>query len=597
MKSKTSCFKTAVKKDLTRFAPAWGGYILCLILGLLMMLDGQSDLGPGHYFPELIQLTGIVNLFYGLLVSQLLFGDLFSSRMCYGLHTLPLRRESWFAVHGLSGLLFSLIPTALMTAAAVPLTFGHTLQDGWQLPLYYLLGTNLQYLFFFGVGVLSMLLSGNRFGAVILYGIVNFAAILVYYVADTVFVPMLFGIVSEEAPYIRFSPVVQMVEYSFISVESFKVPTGSGYFRRGTFTLTGNWWYLWTCAGVGAAALAGALALYRKRDLERAGDLLAVKGLEPVFQVVFSVVCATVFHFVALGLFGYEENFTLLFVGLGAGWFFGRMLLTRTTRVFGGKSWLGLGLTALGVVLAIVGTHFDILGLETRIPEKHRIESVTLNQFRYSDRERNVILTEEKDIENILFLHEAALEDRLGSERLWYDGAPVETLPEGVDWTQVQRSTPVLLTYRLKNGAVMTRYYYVWSHQPEGQLLKGYYSSLRAILGRDSLHWSQVKHFSIGGWEIPAQFRTREHIEALLEAIRLDCEAGTMAQAESLHPLEPVLEYEYDGETQKLYAFWINLGMEEGQVYLDVFSDAEHTLQWIRSRGIDQYFTEKELKG
>ncbi|MBQ3487784.1 MAG: hypothetical protein IJA71_05800, partial [Clostridia bacterium] len=489
MKSRISCFKTALKKDLTRFAPAWGGYTLCLMMGLLLILDMVDALGPAQAFPGLLQVMPVIELFYGLIAAQLLFGDLCGSRMCYGLHTLPLRREGWFAAHTLSGLLFSLIPTALMTAVAVPLTFGHTLENGWQMALWFLLGANLEYLFFFGVGVLSMLLAANRFGAAILYAVLDFASILLYYVVDTVFIPMLYGFVSVEEPYVLFSPVVQMVEFDYIWVERFMV----GTVRHGTYSLTENWWYLWTCAAAGCAALAGALVLYRRRDLERAGDLLAVKILEPVFQVVFSVVCATVFHFVAQGMFGYGENFTLLFIGLIAGWFFGRMLLKRTARVFGLRSWMGLGALTLAVAAVLLGAWLDVLGLEDWVPRADKVESVTLSQYRYSDHEKDLVLTDKEDIENILFIHEAALESRLEGERLLYDGQPVPTLEvDDLDWSRVQRSAAVFLTYRLESGATVTRYYYVWEHLPEGQLLERYYSTLKAVTAYEDPRWSPV---------------------------------------------------------------------------------------------------------
>lgn len=600
MKSRTSCFNTAVKKDLTRFAPAWVGYLICLLMGLVLIWDMGSDLGPARAFPELIQLMSVINLFYGLLTSQLLFGDLCNSRMCYGLHTLPLRREGWFAAHVLSGFLFSLIPTAIMTALSVVMCIGSTIQQGWQLPLYFLLGTNLQYLFFFGVGALSMLLSANRFGGALIYGIVNFAAILVYYVMDTVYVPMLYGFVNTEDIYVFFTPVVQMVELPYIELDTYNVfqryeLTGEPiYARYGTFSLTGNWWYLWTCAGLGLVAMGAALLLYRRRDLERAGDLLAVKALEPVFGVVFSIVCATVFHFVAQGMFGYGENFVLLFVGLAVGWFFGRMLLQRTTRVFGIKAWLKLGILTAAVVLTIAATHFDILGLETRMPKVEDIESATLSQYRYSDPEMDVVLTEEDDIESVLSIHSAALETRLTSERLWYNGAALNSVPETIDWNEVQRSVPVFIRYKLKNGMTMTRYYYIWGHMPEGQLLKGYLSSTRAAVGMEELYYSPVRYLSINGWELPPEHTSEEDILELLKALEQDFAAGTMAQHDSFHPLEPVMVYENQGGTQKVRSFWISIGTQAYDFHLDIFSDAVHTVEWIRSRDIDDFLMESE---
>ena len=92
--------------------------------------------------------------------------------------------------------------------------------------------------------------------------------------------------------------------------------------------------------------------------------------------------------------------------------------------------------------------------------------------------------------------------------------------------------------------------------------------------------------------ELPQEHRTREEVMSFLEAIRLDCEAGTLAQASEFHDLEPVMEYERDGYTERPWSFWVRLDMADYDIYLDIWSDATHTLEWIRSRGIDQKIVE-----
>ena len=39
MRSKTSCFnKTVFRKDLLRFAPVWGVYTLCVVVGIVLLI-------------------------------------------------------------------------------------------------------------------------------------------------------------------------------------------------------------------------------------------------------------------------------------------------------------------------------------------------------------------------------------------------------------------------------------------------------------------------------------------------------------------------------------------------------------------------------
>lgn len=126
MKSKTSFFnKTVFKKNLTRFAPVMAVYTLCLILGMMMLYQINEEMGRTFWFASRIagnlQLMGLVNLLFAPLVAMLLFGDLYNSRMCNALHAMPMRRETLFLTNVVSGLLFSMIPTAVMALLSVPL--------------------------------------------------------------------------------------------------------------------------------------------------------------------------------------------------------------------------------------------------------------------------------------------------------------------------------------------------------------------------------------------------------------------------------------------------------------------------------------------
>ena len=110
MKSVTSFFDLhTVRKDVTRFAPLWGIY---LIGGILIMLTSMTSNRP-YYTAQNVTETlagfSIVNMLYAGLVALLLFGDLFNSRLCNALHAMPLRRETWFVSHVVSGLAFSIV--------------------------------------------------------------------------------------------------------------------------------------------------------------------------------------------------------------------------------------------------------------------------------------------------------------------------------------------------------------------------------------------------------------------------------------------------------------------------------------------------------
>lgn len=67
---------------------------------------------------------------------MLLFGDLYNSRMCNALHAMPMRRETLFLTNVVSGLLFSMIPTAVMALLSVPLLNATIVETRGRSPFY-----------------------------------------------------------------------------------------------------------------------------------------------------------------------------------------------------------------------------------------------------------------------------------------------------------------------------------------------------------------------------------------------------------------------------------------------------------------------------
>ena len=153
MRSKISCFNpTVYRKNLTRFAPVWGVYGLSLVLGILLLYTNGGTAKHFHFanhMTQLVEIMGVVNLLYAPVVAQLLFGDLYNSRMCNMLHAFPLRRENWFLTNMLSGLTFSLVPTAAMCLVALPLLAGSVFEGAPALAWWIFLAGNLQFVCFF----------------------------------------------------------------------------------------------------------------------------------------------------------------------------------------------------------------------------------------------------------------------------------------------------------------------------------------------------------------------------------------------------------------------------------------------------------------
>ena len=613
MKSKTSfCNGTILRKNLFRFAPAWLLYTLCLMLGMALMYTADDrKFWFATNMGELIQYSAIINLVYAPLVAMLLFGDLYNSRMCNALHAMPLKRGCWFGTHVISGLLFSLIPTAVFCCLSLPLLRNTCVVGAPWIALWTFLGMNLTYLCFFGIAVLSVFCAGHRFGMLIMYTMLNCGAYVAYFLVDTIYTPMLYGVVTPTTLSRILTPVSNLVEAVCMEFDAYfdlRQLYGDDLVNaEANFWLLKEGWMtigLWAAAGVGCLILSR--ILYSKRKLECAGDAMAVKALEPVFLVSFALCGAAFASFFLELFFGYQQREQLqnlfLICGLVAGWFGAKMIIQRTVRVFRFRNWLGLAVLSAVLAGSLVMTHYDVFGIETRIPAVEDIKSVNFGYSSY--RGMSGELTEPEDIEAVIRLQELALEDRLEDSGTYIETKGswlhVSDLDAKIRDTSLCRySSDMFIHYTLKNGRVITRQYTIWCDGEEGRIVNeylsrwevvshaGYYGELdHPVVTAEAAAVASPSTFSINGTYVPEEYCTREEIDSLIAAIQADCEARTMTQRSGFHTGH--FEFVYgDGSVGKSRAFYIEFG---GNNYksgsFNIFADSENTLAWIRERDL-----------
>ena len=616
MKSKTSfCNGIAVRKDLTRFGPLWILYTLCLLLGMAMMyVNDTNKFWFANNMAELIHYSAIINLFYAPLVALLLFGDLYNTRMCNALHAMPLKRGCWFGSHVIAGLLFSIIPTAVFCALSVPLLMNTCVIGGGWIALYTFLGMNLTYLCFFGIAVFSTYCAGNRFGMAAVYALLNGGAYIVYFLIDSIYTPMLYGVITPTELANNLTPIYKLTQSACVELDAWGRLTQ--LYEDDLTKIQANFWMLpkgwlnlglWALVGLGFMIL-GRL-LYSRRKLECAGDTMAFRVLEPMFLICIAV-CSAAFGTLFLQMFfGYRmEVLVYLFLtcGLAAGWFAGKMLIERTVRVFRLKNWLGLA--ALGAVLAatIGVTHFDIFGIESRIPNPEEVKSVTFGYSEYRGMSQE--LTEEADIAQVIRLQELALEDRLEDSgsyaiidgNLYYDWEIKELGLQ--DQASYRYSSTLRIIYTLHNGRTIQRLYNIWADGEEGAIVNeylsrwevvsyaGYYNELTLPTPTEEYAAiTPIDSFSINGGPAPEEYCTNAEINSLIAAIKADCEDRTMTQRAAFHTGHFEFVYD-DGTAGTSRAFWIEFSGENySSGSFNVFPDSENTLNWLRERDLLTY--------
>lgn len=574
MKSRTSFFNpTAFRKNLTRFAPAWALYGVLLLLILITMVSGSSRLDSN--LTETLQVFPVANLIFAFLAAQLLFGDLYNSRMCNALHALPLRRESWFVTNLASGLSFSLIPTAaaLIFSLLMILVGASCCDNGLLIPVMVFIGANVQYIFFFGLAALSAFLVGSRFAMAVVYAIFNFASMIVYWLVDTLYVPILYGVKTVMDPFVLFSPVVQMCSNEYMDVEWL-----GGYNQRGVMYFTEGWGYIAICAAIGLGLLGLALMLYRRRKLECAGDFMAIRGIEPVFLTVYTLVVGCVFQMI-FTLFNGNDLDISLFIGLIVGFFTGRMLLKRTVRVFRWKAWLQCGVLMVMFLLTLLITWLDPLGIQTWVPDVNQVASVRVsaNHSQYIESGRSFTVKDAADIEKMLAVHSVLMEGNEKEEIVYY---PTPTVVSDKETPAENYSMPISFHYQLKDGRTVSRYYYVYVSSEEGQILRPYFADISCVLGTevDSLE-NLAKQLSIIYVDGELVYLTEQDKLELLQAIAADCETGTMVQVWAYRRAEGTTDDRFYVElTDKEGFYWCHLQVTKHCENVIRFMD-EHNIE------------------
>ena len=546
MKLRTSFFNAAaLRKNLARFAPAWGIYGLLM---LLVVING-SDLTEKAFASDMgntVPFMAILNFFYALLCAQLLFGDLYNSRMCNALHAMPMRREGWFLTNAASGLLFALIPYGAVAVVAEMLC-----GEFWMFPLLWLCAMTMQFLFFFGVAVLSGYLVGHRFAMGLVYIILNGFSIIAYWLVYSIFEPMLYGVTIRQELFLDFCPVVKLCTFSYMEIYTQGIHS---YWK-----IVDGWGYLGICAGVGIVAMAVGLLLYRKRNLETAGDFAAVKFVGPVFLVLYTIcggACCHGFFSLFLG----DENEIFLFLGLAIGYFTGSMLLQRTVRVFKPKAFLGLGAVALAMILSVIVVRTDLLGIVRWMPQAEQIKSVGITTGGTTDyRNRQLTLMEAEDLEKILQIHQYGLENRNASNNN-------------------VRDVRVMLSYTLKSGIVKEREYSVDVTDPCGKIIREYMSRPEIVLGNVYTNRDSYALVRAEIYDANVLITDQEMLQQLMDAILADCEESTLPQ-----------DWGLTGNYGEHYWLSLEFYSKDGLHYyteIRFTSESKHLTAWMKEQNI-----------
>lgn len=578
------CNKTVLKTDITRFAPVWASYLLGLAMMVLLQFSGGSDDAAKtsivYDFNRLCMLGVGINGLYALVVVQALFGDLLNPRLCNALHAMPVTRDGYYGAHLIAGVLFALVPNCLVllpTSLLLPRQVA-------SVSLLSLLALSLQYIFYLGTALTAVQLAGNRIGMVLIYGILNFATVLLYWFVAMVFIPLTYGKDISISWVARICPTVAMYEGTYFA------PVDHSYYIGDTYhyvfdgiSMGDVWLKAAVCAGLGVVCMAIAQLLYRKRRLETAGDLVAHSILSPFFLTLYTLTVAAFLHLAVTQLTqGAISEYFFLPLGLIAGYVTGLMLLRRTSRVFRWRLLVPLGGILAVCALCVLSIATDAFHVIRRVPDAQDVQSVVLAPVQMSYSNAALTLTEKDEIEDILAYHQGALRNwqkQVGDCLLQRDG---HWSPGG--YYNIQ------LRYTLKNGSTFQRRYFLEKENPAYDRLKPYLSTPELSLGMDeSTFRAAVANagsgnsyfYAVDGGAIADKCREFTNFAGLANAVLADCQEGNLMTL-TLHT--PAGK---DSDPDYKIQGWLGILYDNEEQYLNISltDKCTHTLYWISTHG------------
>lgn len=437
MRCGTSFYNGTLGKQLTlRFWPLIALYsviwaIVLPISGLNYMRSGYIGNWATNIEYLFRALATPMTIVFGVLAAMAVCSHLYTTRSCNFTAALPPKRTALFATHYLTGLLWLVVPVAVMTLMASFLAIGCSL-SGFASGLALVC---MQTLFFYSFAVLCGMLTGHLLALPVFYGIFNGLVGGLWYLLTLLFREFYFGypgsLVAVPAWVEWFTPAWQLFSYG---------SPDAGYGMSAVY------------AGVGIVFALAAWLLYVKRPMERAGDVVIWAGLRPVFRYGVALCSGLALGSLTRLVLGLDELGLAVSVMLWgvAGCFVGQMFLSKSVRVL--RYWKGAGAIACACAALFLVMKLDLTGYETQVPEADEVVSVTISGLDSypvdtASNFHDIQTQDPQAISLITQLHQALVDQR-NTFNGYYDN-----------------STRFDVTYTLADGTRLTRSYTVYVNE------------------------------------------------------------------------------------------------------------------------------------
>lgn len=459
MKSKISFFNAGLfRSTLRRFWPLWTIHFAGWLL-FLPVLTLMNNLGPNKSTNFIFAIcenavfaSSVVAFIMAILAAMAVFSFMYSSRSTGLIASLPVRREAIFGSAWLGGV-FAVLASNLVIAL---LTFLFSLGANINTALAFKaaftwLGVySMQFILFYGIASLTAVMTGSIAVLPILYIIFNFLAVGMETIIRLDFSCLIWGMsnVSFDCVLDFLSPLVYMLE-NFTPVLKYNTPYAYDTYGLAlqtneciSFTFD-HWLPSAIYCVVGLVFSAAALMIFRRRRMESAGDVVAVRCMRPVFKygvTVCSALCGGLLLYTVLFAL-FESRSASVFIMILSmiifafiGYFGAKMLLEKSFHVFRG-SWVGFIVVCCLCAVFTLCCDLDVCGIGAYVPKEGSIKSITVYQ--------TGSVEDPAIIENYRQLHEKIVSQKDEYEHIVYS-----------DDTE-----SIMFEYELKDGRTVSREY------------------------------------------------------------------------------------------------------------------------------------------
>ncbi|HZK44091.1 MAG TPA: hypothetical protein VFC73_07355, partial [Syntrophomonadaceae bacterium] len=374
MQSKAPLFsKAIIYKNLQRFWPIFAAYTLfvsILSLGMVMNTNYERLILPGEFMNYVYSSTttlSVVIALFSIAIAVGVFAYMHNTVPTAMVNALPYKRQTMFFSNYLSGLLMILIPLLLFFLILIGIGLNYNCLDILGLSKWLFIFSSLSVLLYSAAVTIGML-TGNIIAHIVFFGIANFFLIGIEALSQFFLGFFLYGysagLARSEMLMIKATPIV----HTSLAAHTASIQT--------------DWivWLSYFLLGVLLTWLA--LKLYKNRKMENAGDVIAIRKLNPIFKYGITFCTSLALGMILIGVFNIQSNsfllpvLLLLFAGM-VGYFIAEMLLRKSYRVIG--TYKGFIIYALLFTLVSMSFYSDWYGYANRLPDANKVQAVAFS--------------------------------------------------------------------------------------------------------------------------------------------------------------------------------------------------------------------------